>query len=258
MAHAPLTGTGKDFFEFHHISILNFIAAAGLVYNLAPGHLAFTPIVNVVWTLPLEVDMYLLLPGIFAFVYRVLAVWPILTLWLLACLVVMSAGAGGGLTFLSAIPCFLPGVIAYVGYRRTRPSLSPWLLPGCLFAATFCLLLRPSVPACWIFCLALGSALPLFRPFQRSFFTRASHAVAKYSYGIYLAHPFGLLLGCYLLRTHAITLQLLVAALTTGIAAVVSYHLLEAPMIRVGARTAANLETRALGGRTLLSDHSLT
>ena len=245
LTHAPLTGSNGIFFQYHRITFANFIAASGLVYNLLPQHFHFTPIVNVVWTLPLEADMYILLPGLFAFASRNRARWPLLLVWMLACAVAAPSVPANGLNFLTAIPCFIPGVMAYVGYKSARPFIPAWFFPPFLFAMVASLLLWPSIPAGWMFSLILGLMLPYFRRFAPSVFTRASHQIAKYSYGIYLSHPFGLVLGCYLLRGRPLALQLSVEILTIAVVSVAGYHLLEAPMIRLGSLLAARLERRA-------------
>jgi peptidoglycan/LPS O-acetylase OafA/YrhL len=245
LTHAPLTGSNGIFFQYHRITLGNFFAASGLIYNLLPHHFNFTPIVNVIWTLPLEVDMYILLPALFAFSTHNRARWPLFLAWMLACAVAAPSVGTSGLNFLTSIPCFLPGVMAYVGYKSVRPRIPAWFFPPFLFALVVGLLWRPSIPAGWIFSLSLGFTLPYFHRFAPSFFTSASHQIAKYSYGIYLSHPFALVLGCYLLHGRPLALQLSVEILTIAVASVAGYHLLEAPMIRLGSLLAARLERRA-------------
>jgi peptidoglycan/LPS O-acetylase OafA/YrhL len=200
----------------------------------------------VVWTLPLEVEMYVLLPCLFAFYSRVRAIWPLLFGWLFACGVLFNISQG--VSFLTSIPNFLPGVIAYAGYAKLRPRLSPWLLPPFLAATVLLVMYHMSVRRGWLFSLALGIALPLFQPFSSSIFTRICHEVAKYSFGIYLAHPFALWIGCDLLPGGPLAVRLAVIVATIAVLSVSSYHFLEAPMIRMGSRVAARLETRPIFG----------
>jgi peptidoglycan/LPS O-acetylase OafA/YrhL len=258
VTRAPLTGTLDNFFQFHRISIPNFLATSLLLYNLAPMQWGFHPIVNVVWTLPLEVDMYLFLPALFVFAGHVRARWPLVLLWLFACIAIKVSGASGGFSFVSAIPCFLPGVIAYVGYKKAMPSIPAWLFPPFLLALVAILLRHPSIPIGWVFSLMLGLTLPYFRPLTASLFTEVSHQIAKYSFGIYLAHPFGLALGCYLLHRRPLALQLTVELLTIVIASIAGYHFIEAPMVRIGSRLAARLQVRTLPGSTLSADQPTT
>lgn len=257
--HAPLTGTNGHFFQFHPISTGNFFAASLLLYNLAPGHWAYTPIVNVVWTLPLEADMYVLLPCLFAFVNRFRSRWPILVFWLLACGVAGTSGQSKGLTFISAIPCFIPGLLAWIGYRTVRRRIPAYLFLPFLLLLTLGMLLKPGVPTGWILCLLLGFCLPYFHPFRSSLLRRSSHLVARYSYGIYLSHPFGLWIGMYLLRGHSLPVQFTAELAIISVASVAGYHLLESPMIRYGARLAARVEVFLQSGprRQLSLDPSL-
>jgi peptidoglycan/LPS O-acetylase OafA/YrhL len=257
LTRAPLTGTIDQFFQYHRITLGNLVATSLLLYNLAPVHLHYHPIVNVIWTLPLEVEMYLLLPLLFAFAYRIRTRWPLVLLWLLACLVVHSIGLSGSLNLPSAIPCFLPGVIAYLGYSTISRRLPPWLFPLWLLLLVVVVLLHPEVAIGWIFALLLGFTLPYFRAFKPSLVTKLWHHLAKYSYGIYLSHPFGLLLGCYLLKGRPLALQLTMELVTIVVASVAGYHLIESPMIRLGSRLAARVEVRALDGDALVPDHAL-
>ena len=246
LLHAPLTGTVDNFFQYHKVTFANFIAVGLLIYNLAPAHYGFHPIVGPAWTLPLEVEMYILLPCIFAFYRRSRALWPLILGWVFACGVLSNLAQG--ISFLTSIPNFLPGIIAYAGYAKFRPRLSPWLLPPALAVAVIALLHNTNVRKGWLFSMALGISLPFFRSFSRSIFTRICHEVAKYSYGIYLVHPFALWLGYYLLPGKPVALQLSIIIATIAVLSVASYHLVEAPMIRAGSRVAAGLETRPIFG----------
>jgi peptidoglycan/LPS O-acetylase OafA/YrhL len=71
-----------------------------------------------------------------------------------------------------------------------------------------------------------------------------SRIIAKYSYGVYLTHPFAIVIGMYLLRGHSLWVQLLAEAVALVALPVIAYHLLEHPMIRVGARLASRAENR--------------
>jgi peptidoglycan/LPS O-acetylase OafA/YrhL len=93
-------------------------------------------------------------------------------------------------------------------------------------------------------CLLLGLGLPLFKQIQAQWLVNASHTVAKYSYGIYLTHPFAIVIGIYLFRGHPLWIRLLAEAVPLIVLPVLAYHLLEHPMIRMGSRIAAKAEMR--------------
>jgi peptidoglycan/LPS O-acetylase OafA/YrhL len=90
----------------------------------------------------------------------------------------------------------------------------------------------------------LGLGLPLFHQIRAPWLIAATHTIAKYSYGIYLMHPFALVIGLYLLRGHSLGLRLLAEAVPLVVLPVLAYHLIEHPMIRAGTRLAARMEQR--------------
>lgn len=236
---APVAGTPTAYFAYAHPSLYDILANALLLQNLT----GTDNLMSVLWSLPLEVDMYVLLPVLFFFVRRNLSLWPLLLLWSLAAALALPYVDDGN-HFLTVIPCFLPGVMAYVLFRRTRPRLSAGLFPLFLMGLCALFLLRPSVQNSWPLCLALGLGLPFFRQIRSVPIARASHEIAKYSYGMYLGHPFAIVLGFYLLHGHALWLQLGVTLAAIVILSVAAYHLLEKPMINLGARLAATAERR--------------
>jgi peptidoglycan/LPS O-acetylase OafA/YrhL len=211
-----------------------------LVQNIFKGGGYVT---GVLWSLPLEVDMYVLLPVLFFFVRRNFSVWPLLVLWVLAAALGRESLAQGNV-FATVVPCFLPGVMAYVLFARVRPRVPAWMFP--LFVGVLAVLfLRASaVWAAWPVCLALGLGMAFFRQSTSGAMNRVTHKVAKYSYGLYLFHMFGLLVGFHVLRGQAFGVQLAVALVVMVALAVLGYHAMERPMIELGARLAAVAEER--------------
>ena len=239
--HAPVNGTVTHFFEYHAPSGKNIFFTSLLVQNIVPRQ---QNIIGVLWTLPLEVQMYLALPVLFAFVRRERAVWPLLLLWLLTCLTCRSVFPAVFSALPMAVPCFLPGIMAYVLFPRVAPRLPAALLLPVTFALTCGFMLRPNFRTAWVFCLALGLLLPFFRQLRTPWVTRTAHELAKYSFGIYLTHPFALALGFYLLAGHSLALQLTVEFLAIAAFSVTGYHLIEKPFIRLGSRVASRVERR--------------
>jgi len=140
---------------------------------------------------------------------------------------------------------FLPGVMAYVGFGRGwRQFLPGWLLPVFLFGMWAIFLYRFNFHRGWFFCLVIGLALPLFRQMKSKWIMEPSRLIARYSYGVYLTHPFAIVIGIYLLRGHSVGMQLLAEAVPLVVLPVAAYHLLEHPMIRLGSRLAAKAEAR--------------
>ena len=240
--HAPTAGSVENFFGFPPVSWADIVTHCLLLQDLRANT---PPLVNVMWTLPLEAQMYILLPMLYFFARQTLSLWPLLLLWLLTvafCRVTFPDPSRVDLA--TVIPMFLPGVMAYVGFARWRPVLPAWPLSVLLAVLIAGFMLHPTNRRGWYFALVLGLALPVFREFRSHWITATSHHIAKYSYGIYLSHPFGLVVGMYLLKGHSVLLQLAVELLIVAVSSVLAYHLLEEPMIRLGARIARRVETR--------------
>jgi len=209
-----------------------------LVQNIAHGG---GYVLVVLWTLCLEVDMYILLPFLFFYVRRNFVLWPLLVAWALACGLGLHE-LGDDHVFATVVPCFLPGVMAYVLYARVQPKLPAWLLPV-FVAAVFAGYMRfHIIVAAWPACLVMGLGLPYFRQLSFAPLLRLTHELAKYSYSVYLSHIFALGISFYILHLHPVALQIALGLALTAIFSFAGYHLVEAPMIRLGSRIAARWE----------------
>lgn len=230
---------GLPFFKYD--GARNLLSNLLLVQNLGWGG----NLIGVMWSLPLEVDMYFLLPFLFAYVRRTKELWPILALWAATALYDRSAVPADSSTFTNCIPYFLGGVISYLGFAKWRPILPGWVLPFAILALVGAFMISPSWRHGWWFTLVLGLALPLFRPIHAKWLITASHQLAKYSYGIYLFHPFAIVLGINVLRGYSLPIRLGSEALAIAATVIPAYHFLEKPMIDVGARLASRLDVAA-------------
>jgi len=235
--HAPTAGTPEEMFRYAHPT-LKQVAFQMSLLQPAP-HMLLT----VMWSLPYEVEMYVLLPALFYFVRQNFSLWPLLAIW---ALIVVNARAvpADQHNFYVATGYFVPGVMAYVGFGRWKPRLPGWLLGWFLLAMWAVFLHRFSFHRGWFFCLIVGLALPLFRQMRSKWVLEPSRLIARYSYGIYLMHPFAIVVGFYLLRGHSLPMRLAGEAVPLVVLPVVGYHLLEHPMIRLGSRWAARAEAK--------------
>jgi len=203
-------------------------------------------VLGVLWTLPLELQMYVALPLCYLVARRrsfagMLAL--LLGGFVLAIVSTLGVNSIPGIwrfPVLSYVPCFLPGVLAYWLLRRaSAPILPSWLWIPIVIAA---LLLGFGVWAVWPeswavragYCLMLGVAIPYVADLASSTLTRIAHTIATYSYGIYLLHPIALWFGFQLLRDQPGVVQALgiVSALVLGCLA--AYHGIEKPGIEWG------------------------
>lgn len=238
--HAPVAGSVEQYFRYGDPRLMDILVQSTLMPNMIPGHRL---VMGVLWSLPYEVEMYVLLPALFFYLRKNFAVWPLFIIW--AMTVLLARGVpNDSHTFGVAIGYFLPGAMAYVGFGRWRPRLPAWLLPVFLGALWAAFLLHANFHRGWYACLLFGLGLPMFRQMQAEWVIVPSRIIAKYSYGVYLTHPFAIVVGMYLLRGHSLGVRLLAEAVPLVVLPVVAYHLLEDPLIRVGSRLARHVERR--------------
>jgi peptidoglycan/LPS O-acetylase OafA/YrhL len=198
-----------------------------LVQNLTHANLIIGPL----WSLPLEVQMYLVLP--FLFLWRKRSLWTLLALWLVCGALghfPQTIPALSWFTLLLFIPNFLPGLIAFtLPERRTLPA---WLWPVFITLLGVAFLWIPSRRMGAELCLLLGVAVPRFREITFRPFKIFSHRIATYSYGIYLGHSFFI---WYALTRH--NSWILFWIMWLAIPALL-YHGFERPAIEVGRKLA--------------------
>jgi peptidoglycan/LPS O-acetylase OafA/YrhL len=237
LLHAPTGGTPDRFFACAHPTYKQLIFQSTLIQ---PAHAG---LLGVMWSLPYEVEMYILLPAMFFFVQRNFSLWPLLVIWALALLNARTVPVQSH-NFVVAIGYFIPGIMAYVGFGRLKPLLPGWTLMPFLLLMWAVFLYRSDFHKGWYFCLIIGLMLPLFRQMRSKWIVEPSRIIARYSYGIYLTHPFAIVIGLYLLRGLSTPVRVLGELVPLLVLPVVAYHLLEHPMIRLGSRVAAKAETR--------------
>lgn len=236
--HIPTIQTplGDTYFQTHGPG--NVIANMLLVQNLVrPGN-----IIGVMWTLPLEVDMYFLLPFLYFFLKKNFSVWPLLALWAAVSVYCKATFPPDNTTFLVCVPYFLPGVMAYVLFAKVRGRLPAFLLPLLIFGLLAAFMIRPSWRNGWLLTLALGVMLPFFRQIRMKWLIRSAHEVAQYSYGIYLVHSFAIALGVVYLHAYNLAVQLTVVVASLAVMSIASHKLLEKPFMKLGARIARRFE----------------
>lgn len=233
--HAPTEGSPTDYFHYLHFTPKSLTAALLLVQNLYGDR----NYVSVLWSLPYEVQMYILLPVLFFFIRKNFTVWYLLVLWALTVAFCHRAFPSNGHNLATVIPYFLPGVMAYVGFERNLPRFPAWTFPIFLVILTFIFMKNPGWFHAWLFCLALGLGLPYFHQIRSHRINRATFRIAQYSFGLYLVHPFSIVLGFYLLAGNSLALRIAVEIFTLIPISIASYHWLERPMIRIGSRLAA-------------------
>jgi len=228
---------------------------AGLSRGILPGKLSIVShfllvqnlfkvksMVNVLWSLPYEVQMYIVLPLLFVSIGIGRRLRLLLVIWfgsLALALIQPQIALLSRLSILIFVPNFLAGVVAFVTPRTQRISAQLWpiLITGLAVVFT----LRPARMTGWLLCLSLGFLIPQFKDLSSPWLRMLTHRIATYSYGIYLSHQFSIWIALGALQTHALWLKLLILFVLLVSLPVILYHCIEEPLIKLG----ANLASRA-------------
>jgi peptidoglycan/LPS O-acetylase OafA/YrhL len=203
-------------------------------------------ILGVLWTLPLELQMYVALPLCYLIARR--PSFGAMALLLLAgCAAadiatryVDSIPGIWRLQVLKFVPCFLSGVLAYWLLRRGKRARFPsWVwIPAIAIDLAIVYFPATSSPDSWMaraaFCGALGIAIPLVTNLGASRFTRAANVMATYSYGIYLLHRIALWFGFVVLQDLSPLVRVIGIAASLTIGCYLAYRFIERPGIQLG------------------------
>ena len=226
-----------------HALIGTEVGVTGLLANLAlVQNLTYTQsILAQLWSLPVEIQMYLLLPALYLFARRWQSLRPLLLVWIGAvAFASIQPMISERLSIAQYIPNFLPGVIAYraAGLSRSSPTWPAFWWPIMLMAMGVLYTVTQPYEHGWILCLITGLTANRFREIRLGWLRRAAHLLAKYSYGIYLTHVIALWLGLELLGGFSPALRWTIFAVTLVAIPFLLYHTVEAPMTRFGATLA--------------------
>ena len=220
------------FLEFTHWSWDVVAANLLLVQNIAHRSDMISPL----WTLPREMQMYLVLPFIYLLLRRLSSSVLVLLLWF-ACFAAVPLNV----PLLSSVPCFVGGVLAYQLSKERTFSLPSVVWPVslvvllCSYGACY-LYIFPDFRSDCLFCMFLGFVIPNVLDMRNSPIATVCHVIAKYSYGIYLCHV-PVLWFCFVKLAHLpAIIQWTSMTLLMVVIPVASFRLVEAPLIAIGRR----------------------
>jgi peptidoglycan/LPS O-acetylase OafA/YrhL len=242
-AYIPFTSWDLVYQQPSHRTIL---ANLLLVQNLVTLPSVSGPF----WSLPYEVQMYLLLPVLFILL-RKASLKPLIGIWIasiffgllqpwVAATRLGSHFYADRLGIAEFIPCFLVGVLAYqLSLRPKAPHLqfSTWAVS--LGVMTIVYLLWESrvgyvgYPE-WACCLPIGLVVVHCAECPHPRLNRWTHLIARYSYGIYLSQVSVLWLVFVKLRALPPAQKWSLFVFLIVALPVASYHLLEKPFIKIG------------------------
>jgi peptidoglycan/LPS O-acetylase OafA/YrhL len=219
------------------LSPLQLVYNLLLVQNITHTESVIAPL----WSLPYELQMYLVLPALFHLVRRCRTVYPPLFAWgaWAAGVWFLSRSGPGWLKDIVGFgPYFLVGIVAYQVVRIGGKKWPFFWWPYTLAATTLVYLLRPSDPVGMLCTLVLGLTVMRFRDSSEGKLRTLCRLIARYSYGIYLSHFILIWLVFWELPIASWPARWLLLLLTTVVVPIALYHGLEAPMIALGARLA--------------------
>jgi len=207
-----------------------------LVQNIADVNNISSPL----WSLPYEVQMYLLLP----LLYVVLRARRRMLLF--AGIYVIGAFLSLLHPLFRYFPCFLGGILAYLLLGRVRPRFAGWLWYPAVTGVVIFYVCSPYSDGSWLkdvlICLLVGTLIPQFQN-NRGPLTDGAARVAKYSYGIYLCHT-PLLWLIYQRLSIPDWQRAIWLFLAVGTVSVACYHAIEEPLINAGTRVAGRVARR--------------
>ena len=233
--HLPVGHLNRGVFLASHTSRFDLFSNLLLVQNLTHSDSIIAPL----WSLPFEMQMYLVLPAFFLVSGWSRSILPVLGIWGMS--VGMVVGARHIYRYHIAdlvvyVPCFVAGIVAYkLAESRTRnwPFVA---YPITIAVITTFFLRGPSPERGWICCLLVGLVLSQFREMPDNWMRKCCQQIARYSYGIYLAHFICIWLAFVGLTAMPVAVRWAALFATLIAFPVLLYHTVEAPMIRIGNR----------------------
>jgi peptidoglycan/LPS O-acetylase OafA/YrhL len=208
-------------------------------------------VTSVLWSLPYEVQMYLVLPLVYL-VGRAYGSRGVLTLWCAAVLAgIVQPHVTGRLDIAQYGPCFMAGVASYFlgfGAATRRLPFIGWPVVIAIAGGILAYGSHLGFPGAgsWIMCLMLGLTAPLFADLEQPALRKGAAWIARYSYGIYLTHLYAQWAALVVLKEYPAAVRYAVLVVLSLGAPITLYHLVESPMITVGVRVARRLPIRVV------------
>jgi peptidoglycan/LPS O-acetylase OafA/YrhL len=231
---------------YEHNGVLSFpstnswdlIANFFLIQNFTGSE----PVPNVLWSLPFEVQMYLLLPLVFLICMRFKSdgIWSLYLFTAIGIVLLVvapiPATAHNVVYQLRFVPCFLAGAILFTSSIKPRFHWSGmFLIMAFAFAISSGSLLK-QILLQWLTCLIVALCIPLCSEIPQGAISAAAKTIARYSYGVYIFHM-AAFDGAFALFKNPIVASI-VGLIFTGGLSFASNRWIEEPMIAIGKRLA--------------------
>jgi peptidoglycan/LPS O-acetylase OafA/YrhL len=194
------------------------------------------------WSLPYEVQMYLVLPALYLLTLKRWAVTCLSGLYLsfCFCLFLYHWKLINYIGNAEYVPCFLCGVLCYSLRNRIKARVPAFLWLPLVLALILLYCVAGGSKGTqnfwvgWVFCLILGLAINHFHDSSQKYVNLAAERMALYSYGVYLVHIPVLYLVFVVLHITNWTLGSLMSLALTFAGSAITYHLIESPFIDLG------------------------
>ena len=252
-SHIPVAHLSQGVTNLGNNPRAEFIPSLFLVQNFVQ----FDQLLEPLWSLPYEIQMYCLFPFIFVALRRFRSAKIIVFAWAVLAavehVIAPHFAKHGNIGHALAIPdmlyfflWFLAGLYAYKEMQTSKRNLPFWVLPALLsFLCLVCSLSYDRNKFIFI-SLCFGLALPYIQGCPFGAMNRGCAWVAKYSYGIYLLHDPAIWLGFVKCVHFPLVARVSIFLLTTFGGSVLLYHAIEHPMILVGNKAAAAISRKTV------------
>jgi len=235
----PSTTSGPADIITPRVVISNLLLIQNLVTKIS--------VLGPMWSLPYEVQMYLVLPALYYLALKKRAVLYLCDLLAFFCGLgfLIAWKSGGHLNLAAYVPCFLSGVLCYSLRDRIRAFLPAALWPPfvLLLISGYCLTNLHGSPKFWIgwiFCLLLGLAINAFYSSTNKPLNATAERIALYSYGMYLLHVPVLYLVFMVLGIRNLVFGPLLFVGLTVVFSFITYHFIESPLIDIGRKLSSS------------------
>jgi peptidoglycan/LPS O-acetylase OafA/YrhL len=230
---------------YQWIGLRAFLSNLALTQNLTYDN----NILSVLWSLPLEVQMYMMLPALYLAV-RGKRRYVSLGLWVVSvALALVIPAISERLDVFRYGPCFTSGLVAYdlIRNKSWRWALPAWMWPIGIAAAI--LLFGPhdnlhlglKIERAWAVSLLLGVLYANVREGSYGGVRPVLHWIAEHSYGIYLSHTIVMGFAFYTLSGLPMWVRIIVLiAGSIGVPALL-YVAIERPLVLAGGRVARRM-----------------
>ncbi|MGA2888403.1 MAG: acyltransferase [Terracidiphilus sp.] len=239
--HIPISIDGI----YTWIGLKGFLSNLALIQNLTGSK----DTISVLWTLPIEMQMYLILPFAY-FAIRGDRHLRSLALWVLSVLLAFSSLLFfKNLSLFFYAPCFTSGIVAFdlVHCKSRKWKLPAWSWPIGIFSIIaltgphYEVISGTKFLRAWVLSLLLGVLYANVEESRPNWTHKLFHWISEHSYGIYLSHVFVFWFAfCQMDRFPLWTqfMALIIGAI--GVPAIL-YISIEKPMILAGGHLARRL-----------------